>query len=517
MRAHLPELRVRREPEIVDEIAEHLSELYDEARRDGLAHDVALERARAALPARMGRFVGELRAAAEPLGAAHGRFRVVSDMRRDFRYGLRLVFQTPGFAAAIVVTLALGVGANAAIFTALDALLWRHAPVAAPEQLVHVYSATADGRVGFSSTSYPNYADLRDRGGFDGLAAYASIPMALDLAGTTRGVAALVVSGNYFDVLGVRLVSGRGFAPDEDRSGAPVHVVVLGHATWRNDFGGDPSIVGRPVVLNGRPYTVVGVAPPEFHGVTLGQPADFWVPLALQPEVRPPSGGLRRSLGSSNLLDARGPGWLNLVGRVGERHSRDEVRAALDVLARQLEAAHPDANRDRRFNIVALGEGPGVRTAVRPMLLALSVAVVLVLVIACGNVAGLLIVRALARQKEVAVRLALGASRSRLIRQWIAESAVFALLGAAGALLLAWLTTPLLYGFGIPASVDLSVNARVLAATLATALTSALLFGSIAIVHTLGGDTAHALREESRASTPAGARFGGGLASWWCK
>jgi putative ABC transport system permease protein len=138
-------------------------------------------------------------------------------------------------------------------------------------------------------------------------------------------------------------------------------------------------------------------------------------------------------------------------------------------------------------------------------------------VIACGNVAGLLIVRALARQKEVAVRLALGASRSRLIRQWIAESAVFALLGAAGALLLAWLTTPLLYGFGIPASVDLSVNARVLAATLATALTSALLFGSIAIVHTLGGDTAHALREESRASTPAGARFGGGLASWWCK
>jgi predicted permease len=501
VRAHLPALGIRREPEIVDEIAEHLSELYDDSRREGATHEMALDRAHAALPDYAAGFARELQAASEPLAPVRGRFMPWTDVGGDVRDGIRGLGQTPAFTVAVVVTLALGIGANTVVFSAIDAVLLRPALISDPEGVVQIYSAAADGRSFFQTSSYPNYVDIRESGAFAGVAAFASIPLAFDVDGATHRGAGQVVSGNYFDVLGVALQLGRSFRADEDRAGSPEYVVVLSHQAWRRHFNGDPSIIGRSVVINGTPYSVVGVAPPRFTGPVLGQAPDAWVPMALQPDVRPPSAGLRRNLGTSYMLDVRDLGWLNMVARVPAGGRPEAARASLDVLARQLEAAYQDSNRNRRFTLAPLGEGPGVRTEARPMLHALAMAVLLVLLIACANVSGLLIVRAFTRQKDVAVRLALGASRARLVRQWMTESLLLGLMGAVGAVLIAWWATPLFYTFGLPETIDLGITPRVLTFTFLAAVASGLLFGCISVLQTFRRDAIHALGAESRSST----------------
>jgi predicted permease len=501
VRSQLPPLRVRREPEIVAEIAEHLTEIYDDARREGLTHSVAEARALASLPSYLEGFARDLQTAAEPLAPVKSRLAFWMDARTDVRYGLRGLLQAPGFTLAVVLTLALGIGANAVIFSAIDAVLLRPAMIGDPDRVVQVYSATADGRAQFSPASYPNYADIREQGVFEGLVGYASIQFALDLNGSTERVSGQIVTGNYFDVLDVRLAHGRGFTAAEDRAGAPVRVVVVAHDAWQQHFGSDVSLVGRSITLNGQPYAVIGVASPGYRGPVLGQAPQFWVPMALQPDVRPPSAGLRRSLGTSNMLDARRLGWINMLGRLKADSTAESTSAALDVLARQLERAYPDSNRGRRFVLRPLGEGPGVRTSSRPLLRALGVAVGLVLLIACANVSSLLIVRSLSRQKDLAVRLAIGASRGRLARQWFTEAVLLAALGGVGAVLIAWWTTPLLYTLGIPETIDLSINTRVAVFTFVTALVSGLLFGSISLAQVIRPNAMAALRDESRGSS----------------
>src|SRR4026209_476646 len=212
---------------------------------------------------------------------------MLSDSGRDVRYGFRGLLRVPAFAVTVIATLSLGIGANAAIFSAVDAVLLRDAPVSHPASLVSVY--TSSGNNPYSSSSYPDYFDLRDSGTFASLASYAPISMTIDANGETEPVAAQLVSGNYFEVLGLRLPAGRGFRPDEDRIGAPVRVAVISHAIWRRIFNGDSSIVGRRIRLNGTTYTVIGVAPPRFAGLLLGVGTEVWVPSALQPEVDPAS------------------------------------------------------------------------------------------------------------------------------------------------------------------------------------------------------------------------------------
>jgi predicted permease len=424
-----------------------------------------------------------------------------ADTSRDVRDGLRGLARTPGFTVAVVLTLSLGIGANAGIFTAVNAVLLRPPLIDNPDSVVQIYSATADGRSTFSSSSYPNYEDIRDSGTFRAVAGYSSVSLAFDVDGTTHRAAGQIVTGNYFDLIGMPLQLGRGFRPEEDRAGSPEYVVVLSHQAWQRYFDADPAIVGRAALLNGRSYSVIGVAPPGFTGPALGQAPDAWVPMALQPELRPPSAGLRRELGTSFMLNVRQLGWLNLIARLPDGMRHDAAHASLDVLALQLESAYPDSNRGRRFTLVPLGEGPGIRTEARPLLRALAVAVGCLLLIACANVSGLLIVRALARQKDVAVRLALGASRGRLIRQWLTESLLLALFGAGGALLVGWWAAPLFYGFGLPQNIDLRVDGRVLTFTLVAAIASGLVFGCISILQTLRRDTITTLRDASRSVT----------------
>ena len=241
---------------------------------------------------------------------------MLSDLIRDLRYALRMLAAAPTFTAVVVITLALGVGANALIFTAVDAILLRSPGLADPGRLVSVYNAGTNGQTGqsiFSTVSFPDYADVRDSGIFQDAAAYGGISVSLDSGAETESIAGELVTGNYFQVLGVAPAYGRAFAAEEDRRGVPVHVAVVSYAFWQNRLGASPAAIGREINLNGSPYVVIGVAPPRFVGARLGRAPDVWLPMALQQEVRPPSAGLRRSLGSADLLSARGPRWLSIV------------------------------------------------------------------------------------------------------------------------------------------------------------------------------------------------------------
>ncbi len=427
---------------------------------------------------------------------------MLSDLGRDVRYAIRSLLRTPTFTVTVIVTLSLGIGANAVIFSAVDAVLLRDAPVSNPDSLVNVF--TTSGNNPYSSSSYPDYFDLRDSGTFAALAAYTPVSITLDAKGTPEPLAGQLVTGNYFEALGVNAAVGRGLVPDDDRIGAPVRVAVISHALWQRVFNSDQSAIGQTVRFNSNPYTLIGVAPPGFVGPTVGVATDVWVPTALQPEVDPPSAAVRRARGHSAIFDLRRSRGLSMVGRLPRGTSIDQAASRADVISSRLETAYPETNRNRRFTVVPIGEGRGLRVAARPILRPLSGAVLMVLLVACVNVASLLLARAVSREREVAVRMAIGAGRARLIRQWLTESVLLGILGALGALFVAGVGTPLLHAFVIPEAVDLSLNARVLGFTLAAGVGSGLLFGLAPVLQALRPNTTAALRD--RGTVASGAR-----------
>ena len=511
VRDHLPPLAIAREPEIVDELAQHLSDLYQEALSNGATADVALARAVAALPPESGELGRDIERASRTLPGLiadwwrassveppepRGTLFMFADLRHDVRYAMRMLAAAPAFTFVVLLTLTLGVGATAVIFTAVDAILLRSPAIADPSSLASVYVATTDGRSRFGTFSFPDYADLRDSRVFRDAAAFGSIMLALDTGEQTETVNGEIVTGNYFDVLGTRLVRGRPFLPEEDRRGTASRAAVISHAFWQNRLGAAADVVGRSIALNGHLFTIVGITPPPFTGPIVGRAPEVWLPVALQPYVRPPTAGLRRALGTSDLLAERGPSWLNVVVRRQPGVSVGQASAGLNVLARRLQSAYPDTNRLRTFSVVPLGEGPGVRASTRPRLRLLSASVLLVLLIACANVTSLLLARSVSRRREIAVRMAMGAGIARLVRQWLTESVLLALLGGVGGLLLAKWGVPLLYVAGIPETIALGVNLRVLAFTFAMAAASGIMFGLAPIIQVLRGDTISALRGE---------------------
>jgi predicted permease len=411
----------------------------------------------------------------------------------DLRYALRQLARAPGFTAVAVLTLSIGIGANAAIFSLVNYLLLRPpAHVVAPERIVSLYTSDFSGPP-YGSSSYPDYEVFREqRDVVTDVAAFALAPGNLVEAEETVRLMLEEVSPNYFDVLGVVAARGRLLLADAD-DGAPV--VVLAHSLWRSRFGADPSVVGRAIQLNAGTFTVVGVAPEDFDGSMRGLGTGAWVPLHTLA-----SGGVDRR-------SERGARYLTLLGRLQPGVSVDEARARFDVVAGQLLAAYPEewqdvTRRGRAITVLPESEArvpPEVRGIVVGFMAVLAAAVALVLLICCMNVANLLLARGSARVREVAIRVSLGASRGRLVRQLMTESVLLACLACGGAIVVTFAAVDLLTQIRLPGNLpftlDVGVDWRVLGFALVTAACASIVFGLAPAFAATRLDTSATLKE----------------------
>ena len=428
-------------------------------------------------------------------------------MIQDFRYGLRMLVKSPGFTAVAVLSLALGIGANTAIFSLVNAALLRPIPIADPERLAAVF-LTDQRNPGNLPVSHLNYKDLRDQNQvFTGLAA-----LTFAQVNWMNGVAAeqiqlQVVSGDYFSVLGVQPARGRSFTPDEDRRATPV--IVLSHGFWERSLGGDPDAVGKTVTLNRTPFTIIGITRQGFTGTVLGAGPAGWVPMAIHDVVQP----------GFDWYEQRRGLFLFLVGRLKPGVSVEQAGANLRTIFAALEQAYPVENKGRGAGAIPLldarvGAGNGGAPIVRLSMI-LMVVVGIVLLIACANMAYLLLARASGRRREIAVRLALGANRIRLIRQLLTESVLLSIVGGAAGLLLAYWLVSALPGtdlqLPLPVDNELSLDRRVLLFTLVLSVATGVLFGLAPAIQASRADVVPVLKNEL---VPAGTA-GRGIARWF--
>jgi putative ABC transport system permease protein len=423
---------------------------------------------------------------------------------QDLRYAARMLRRTPGFTAIAVLTLGLGIGANTAIFSFIDAVLYKPLPVKSPEQIVDIYNFEGknDIDINYIPLSFPDYKDLRDQNqSFDSLLAFAETGVAIQTAEESQIVPAELVTENYFETLGVVPVLGRTFDPSTKHAPGDDPEIVLSYMTWQRRFSGDPNIVGKALIINGSSLTVIGVAPPEFLGSFRGVSPDIWLPVSMD-----------AALHLGDPADDRGSNWLWSLGRLKRGVTVAQAQAELITIAARLEKEYPKSNKDRSIRILRADQVkflPDVDNAVSATSYVLLGLVGLVLLIACANLTGMLLARAAGRSKEIAVRMALGAGRLRLIRQMLTESLLLSLLGGLCALLLTLAfnraLTRLLESINLPfpihIALGLNVNGRVLAYTVAVVIGTTLLFGLIPALRASRGSIPSAMNEQGRSST----------------
>ncbi len=419
-------------------------------------------------------------------------------LMQDLRYGARMLLKQPGFTLIAVVTLALGIGANTAIFSVTDKLLLRSLPVKDPQRLALVSGESINPKFQSNIFSYPNYVDYRDQNEvFSGLLAFNQTTVKLGTGEQSDKLSLEQVSGNYFDVLGVAAAQGRVIRDEDNRNEDAHPVAVISHNCWQRRFGGQRNVVGQTMLLNGASYIVIGIAPAGFAGLRLGAPAEAWVPLMMR----------RQLLSATTPIFSRKLAWLTLMGRLKPGVGLEQAQASFDLTARRIwEANTTLSDRKLPFNEKRILLEPGgqgisfLRENLRPTLKLLLALVALLLLLACANVANLLLARAGARRKEIAVRLALGASRWQIIRQLLTESLLLAGAGAGVGLLLAPWLYELLFafqpGFTIENStLQNSLDARVLGFTALVAVLSGVLFGLVPAWQSARADLIPALKD----------------------
>ena len=421
----------------------------------------------------------------------------MENLLKDLRYGARMLTKNPGVSLVAVITLALGIGANTAIFSGVSAFLLRPLPVPEPDRLIRPVEVTED-RGNADEFSYPDFVDYRDQSTvFEGLAAEDMIGAALDSQGQNDVVWGQVVSGNYFDILRVKPIMGRSFAPEEDKTPGTDRVVVLGYRLWQQRFGSDADIVGKTIHLNSQPYSVIGIAPKTFNGTKFALALDFWVPMMMAPELRR----------SSDILTSRDSHWMNIIGRLKPGVSMSQASAEMSAISGRLNQVHPDERAASTRTIVqseADGRWEEAATVIKSAG-AIAMAIVgLILLIACANVANLMLARASARRKEIGIRLALGASRVRLIRQLMTESLLLSLLGGGLGLLLAFWVTDLMQGFVPVLQYNIvnnffALDSRALVFTLIVSLATGFIFGLAPAWHSSNPDVIPVLKGGAQA------------------
>jgi predicted permease len=439
---------------------------------------------------------------------------MMNALARDMRFAVRSLRKQPGFSAIVVLTLGLGIGANTAIFSLLDQVLLRRLPVRDPQQLVLLDGPGAfQGRTYNRQTfSYPMYRDFRDRTEvFSGVIGRMPTALTLTFQGEAERVNGELVTGNLFDVLGVRPALGRVLSASDDGAPGAHPVVVLSYGYWMRRFGGDSSVLNQTLSLNGHPMTIVGVSARGFEGVQIGAPPDVMVPVTMKAQMTP----------TWDDLENRRSRWLTVMARLGPGVTRERAESQMNVVYRQIleaEAAEFPASTSQAFrqrfltkHLDVLPGGRGLsdlRRQFNTPLIVLMCMVGVVLLIACANIANLLLARAASRQREVSIRLALGAGRARIVRQQLAESLVLAVAGAAVGLIFATWTGALLLaalpGDAADRGLHSGPDARVVAFALALAIVTALVFSIVPSLHATRASVIGALKEE------AGSVAGGG-------